>query len=555
MGALAGAWNPRTEGALADVRRLLAAQRWRGAGGDHARAGAGGALGAAWSGESPAPVVVDPSGRWTVAVDGAPTNLRALRDELRARGHLGDDGSPAAVVAALLAELGFERGLERLEGEVAVAALDREGPVAWLAAGRGGLARVAWTSTASGTAWATSAAALRRLEGADPTIEPRLAPVGLRLGFLPAPLTPWRAVRALPAGHLLRVDADGPRVRPGPALAVNPAGAGGAPARWARSIRYAVELAVVQRGEGGPALALGDGGGDAAIGVAGPRRDDALRLRLATEAGPGEPVELDAEAALVLLDELAATTGEPVLDAATLRWAALARAAWDRGAESLLAGVGAAALFGAHPASRLRRAWGRLAPERLAFQRRRAAGPRYVGGDGRGVVDRPPLPETDDALAWAEVDARAAACPVDDDERRAAWLARTLLLPDRDLGPAGLAAAAFGVELRAPYGDPRLVALCAEVPFEHFRRGGDPYALLHAAFPECPGGAPPSLPVAAWLRGALARELDALPEAAAPFVDPAAPRRWIERLRAGDDSPAPALWTLLSLARWYPSSG
>lgn len=550
MGALAGAWHPRSEGALADVRRLLAAQRWRGAGGDDARAGAGGALGAAWSGETPAPVAVDLSGRWTVAVDGAPTNLRPLRDELRARGRLGTDLSPGAVVAALLAELGFEPGLGRLEGEVAVAALDREGPVAWVAAGRGGLARVAWTRTAAGIAWATSAAALRRLEGVDPAIEPRLAPVGLRLGFLPAPLTPWRTVRLLPAGHRLRVDADGPRVLPGPTLAVNPAGAGGALSRWARSIRYAVALAVLQRGDGGPALALGEGGGDAAIGVAAPRREDALRLRLATEAGPGDPVDLDAEAALALLDELTTTTGEPVLDAATLRWAALARAAWDRGAEALLAGVGAATLFGAPPASRLRRAWGRLAPERL-----RAAVPRAGGGDGRGVIDRPPLPETDDTLAWTEVDALAAACPVDDEERRAAWLARTLLLPDRDLGPAGLAAAAFGVELRAPYGDPRLVALCAEVPFEHLRRGGDPYALFHAAFPECPGGASPPLPVAVWLRGALARELDALPEAASPFVDPVAARRWIDRFRAGDDTLAAALWTLLVLARWHPSSG
>lgn len=538
MGAVAGAWLPRGGDGAEPTRRLLAALRWRGTAGEAVRAFPGGALGAAWNGPSGG-LGVDPSGRWLVAADGTPTNLRPLRDELRARGRLGD-GEPTAaeVAAAVIAELGFERGLTRLEGELVIVAVDRDGPRVHLAAGRSGLQRLYRASIpGGGVAWASSPAALVRLEGVSRAVEPRLAPVALRLGFLPAPLTPWRAVAALPAGTRLALDAGGETHTRASGPTPNPPGAGGSAARWARSIRYAVELAVLQRIDAGCALVGGQGAAGAILAAVAGRRG------LSPLGAPDDPTP---QVALELLDEVGRTTGEPLFASGALRDAARARTAWEAGAEVLLVDTGADAVFAAPVAGKLRRAWGRLAPEGLR---------RARGWEPRAVVARAPLPDADDGGAWVEVDALAARAPGADDGRET-WLRRSLLLPDRDLGPAAAAAAAFGTELRAPFGDPRLVALVGEVPIELLRAGGDPLALLHAAFPEHRGLAPPRpLPVGAWLRGPLRSELDRLPEAAAPFVEPDAPRRWIALLNAGDDALAEPLWRLFALARWHARAG
>lgn len=552
MSGLAGAWRPGGAPPGGRVDAVLRALDDRGPDGREQVAVRGGTLAAtlrAVAGEDPRPAR---DGAWTVCLDGLPGNLRPLRDELRARGRLVDP-RPAAVVAAVFAEVGFARGLDRLEGDVAVVAHDAGADTLWLARDRSGLHPLAWAELpGGGLAWASSAAALARLPGLDPGPTPGLAARAVLLGFLPAPATAWRAVRALAAGERLAADARGVRVETYHPLAPNPSGAGGSAERWARAIGFAVDLAVRRRAEDAPAVALAGTEADPLLIalVAGRAEAPPLVLgfddagaALATASGARFlRVEAGPEALVAAAAERLATTGEPVLRPEAAAWWATGQRAFDAGVEAVITAEGASAALVAPPASRPARALGRLAPLARLPGRPRLDAEAWLRAWSHALPGEPLPPGI------------VPAAPAGDPDAAALWLARTFLLPDRDLAAAEPALAAHGIELRVPFADPRLLALLAEVPLEHLRAGGRPAALLHRAFADRPLPAappPPSLPVGTWYRGPLAGRLDPLPDRAAPLVDPDHVRALVRAHRAGEADHGRRLWALDHLAAWW----
>ncbi|MFZ5478113.1 MAG: hypothetical protein ACOZNI_15200, partial [Myxococcota bacterium] len=205
--------------------------------------------------------------RWCVAVDGEWTSLGAIRKELAARDELADEG-PAGVAATLFAELGFERGMERLRGDAAVLAWDATERRLWAARDRTGTRPLLHATLRDGTVIvASEARAILRHPKADGKLDADALARLVVLGFLAPPHTPWASVRKLGPGCLARVDRDGLAELVYWREGANPAGAAGARYRWARSAGYAVELAVGQRAQG--EIAVARSGGAYATAIAG----------------------------------------------------------------------------------------------------------------------------------------------------------------------------------------------------------------------------------------------------------------------------------------------
>jgi asparagine synthase (glutamine-hydrolysing) len=517
----------------------------------------------------------DPAGRWWVATDGELLNRRSLSAELTAWGMtpLADDS--AAVAACIFAENGFERGLERLAGDVAIVAWDGTERRLWATRDRAGQRPLHYVHLPDGTLlFASEPAALLAHPEVDRTPDGAALAQLLALGVLPAPRTPWRTVKKLAPGERLSFGADGLTLRAGWQDGANPPGAGGARYRWARSARFSTELAVQQRVLGDAPLAVALSGGAYAeallasttarrrgpvlaltLGADGPG-DERPRARAIAERCRAEFVEIPigpADGAGLLAEVVA--HGEPLLDPTALGWWALARTAWERGVDSLLGGLGGTELFGGPSVYFTARA-SALPGATLLGRAARATGVARLGSLAEPWAHRHLRRQAGlgpDESPWDAIDALAATCPTTDPAGAALWLDRRLALAEGSLATFDRAAAAHGLRAQSPYADPRLALLVASIPIAHLvqvrRHRGlflDAMAERFAGDPAPP--APMALPVDAWLADAALT--DGVPDALDGIVDPAAVRALL-----GGTAPASRRWRYVALAAWRRANG
>jgi Glutamine amidotransferase domain len=295
--------------------------------------------------ESDGGIWSDRSRRWWVAISGRLANRRTLVDELLARDRVAATDDDGQIVAEIFAEAGFERGLGRLQGELAILAWGPEGP--WAARDRMGHRRL--------YRWREGEAIC---VGTRPPSRP-LSAASIQLlvdqGFVPAPQSLWEGVEQLGAGQAQKLgQAPLSLWSPRPPTP----GFGGARHRWTRTVDYGLDLAVRTRTEG-PVGLLDSGGlySRALLRVATRREPERIvRYSFGGEGG-GRALELDP---VSLLDRLAGFP-EPLVDPRAL----LLLQAATQGSPRLVGGWGAAELMGEEPVLSIR--------ERL---RRRAGGPR-----------------------------------------------------------------------------------------------------------------------------------------------------------------------------------
>ena len=513
-------------------------------------------------GETAAGVARHASGRWVVAADGELLNARALLAELRGWDEAPEEETTAAIAAAFFASRGFVGGLDRLAGDVALVAWDTETRTLWAARDRAGLRPMVWATLPDGTLLvASEPAALLAHPNLDRAVDGDALREALALGAPLPPRTPWRAIHALGPGELLTWSAAGASVRRWWDDDANPPGADGARYRWARSVQFGAELAVQQRVAVDAPLAVALSGGvyaEALLGAAAARRREALvALTLAPDGGPDPRAAIiatrnRAEHVLVPLrtDDVPALLGEavsvePLLAPEAVAWWALARAAWERGAQVLLTGAGGAALFGGAAPPLVDRAASVRGLARLG-RAARAAVPaepwarRYLTRT-RGVADGP----------WESIDALAATSPTTDPTGAALWLERRLAAADAHT-LVDRAAAAHGVRAQSPFADAPLAKLVASVPIGHLVQVRRPRGLFLDAFAErvdadAPAHAPMQLPVDAWL--ADGRLTNGAAEALEGVLDGDLVRRIL-----AERSPR-RRWAIAALSAWRARNG
>ncbi len=280
-----------------------------------------------------------------MAISGSLANRRTLVDELLARDLISATDEDGRIVAEILAEAGFERGVGRLQGPIAVLAWGPDGP--WAARDRMGYQRL--------YRWREGKAICVGTRPPTGPLSQSSMKVLVEQGFVPAPQSLWEGVEQLGAGQAQKLgQAPIALWSPRPPTP----GFGGARHRWARTVDYGVDLAVRTRTEG-PVGVLDSGGlySRAILRVAARREPERIVHYSFGEEGEGKALELDP---VSLLHRLALLP-EPLVDPqATLLLHAAAQ-----GSPRLVGGWGAAELMGEEPALSLR--------ERL---RRRAGGPR-----------------------------------------------------------------------------------------------------------------------------------------------------------------------------------
>ncbi len=162
-------------------------------------------------GASGAQPMVSADGRYVVVQNGEIYNFRALRRELEAEGRVFVSQSDTEVLLHLYARDG-EAMVERLRGMYAFAIWDNERRGLFLARDPYGIKPMYYADDGKNLRFASQVKALLAGGGIDTSPAPA-GHVGFFIfGYVPEPETLYRGIRALPAGHTLWIDGDGPRV-------------------------------------------------------------------------------------------------------------------------------------------------------------------------------------------------------------------------------------------------------------------------------------------------------------------------------------------------------
>ena len=445
MSGFAGFMNTATPGAL--VRRMGRVIDARGPVARHEVEAPGCAFVVTQSGGGGRPVATLEG--WTVAIDGQVLNAASLAREM---GFDPADG-PAATVARLLRQVGGAQTLSRLAGPAAVAAWNPDERVGFVSRDRIGERPVFVASEGDGLAFASEARALSQAGLAG-----SLDPAALRRFVAASAVVPpgsWaRGARALAPGAWEELGVQRRQSR-GWNLPVPTPGAGGNRERWLKSVRFALDHAFSARARvAGPyAIGVSGGLGSAALLACLPAHDrPSLALVLddegeasAARAGiRAQRVRVDANA---VFDEVAldAPVGTPV----GLAYLALARAAWAEGLSGLALGTGHGYAFDP-PRPLLGDRLGQLIQPRSGLR-------RFLDEVG-------PLPGDAEAGVFAEVEALAAAVPVDDVAAGAHWLGGRVTLPEVHLRDAVAACAAYGLVPLLPMVDQGVIQVATQVP-------------------------------------------------------------------------------------------
>ena len=470
----------------------------------------------------------------TVALDGHPANLRTLIAEQDGR----ESGAttPAEVVAAVLAEMGIEKGLHRLEGTTALVVWDSRDRTLWAVRDRIGARPMYAAPFEGGMLVGSELHTLTSGRVAQSAVNFDALEVLTRVGLLPAPMCTLTGGEHLAAGTRLRWQA--PAQAQAIPVQVIPAqarwwdapdvvpGRGGALVLWVKSLEYAARMCVRHAQVGNP--------GASAVWVEDPRGVAVLAAARHPVDGPlpAIVVELDgsapsSEAAYTrerivaqlgpenldeALDDLA-THHEPTTDPDALLYWAIARRAEAAGIANVLTGRGAEGWLDPQPASPLARVRARLTPP--------ASAEPELERIAASSATQPPFPS---------------------------WLQRRLHLPERTLRTADVVGAVTGTRFVAPLCDPRLVHLGSTVPIGHHAAIG-PLLWTAMGAPAGARGQITAVPLRSWLIGPCRGLVAGLAERLEPFMDPASLTPLLAALPSSDAAAA-RIFALLAISRW-----
>lgn len=476
-----------------------------------------------------------PCGRYTVVCDGEIYNHRELRRELAAAGVAFGTASDTEVLLHLLACEGFA-GIGRLRGMYAFALWDDAEKSLLLARDPFGIRPLYYAAGRGTFRFASQVRALIAGGAVGEQLDPAALAAFLLWGSVPEPWTIRRAVRALPAGHAVRVAAG--RVGEPERIPVAPLAAPLAPAAalaesvaahlvadvpvalfLSSGIDSGLVAALACRALAEPPIAFTL----AFAGWEGEARDEAPLARAVARGLGLRHVErrLGREEVAASWEEALAAMDQPSIDG--FNTFLVARLAHEEGIKVALSGLGGDELLGSYPsfsdvprwarrATRLARLPGLGASWPGLARRLRPGQPKLAGLLAHGTTVPGAyflrrglfLPEELPALlgAAAARDALAEIAPVAfaasrlaaprPDGGRAAddWTAvqaleTALYLRHQLLRDSDWAAMASGVELRVPFVDVPLWQALAAHGFEPARRRGKA-AFARAAAPELP---------------------------------------------------------------------
>ena len=145
------------------------------------------------------------SGRHMLAFNGEIYNAPELK--LRLDGIPWHGHSDTEVLLEALERWGVERTLAEADGMFALALLDTQTGTLTLARDRFGEKPLYWGWCNGVFLFGSEVKALRRHPAFDTTLDPSAIAQYLRWNWFPAPSTPFAAIRALPPGHVLTLDA------------------------------------------------------------------------------------------------------------------------------------------------------------------------------------------------------------------------------------------------------------------------------------------------------------------------------------------------------------
>ncbi len=334
--------------------------------------------------ETGAQPMASAEGDLVVTYNGEIYNYRRLREELEADGVRFASASDTEVLLHLYRRQG-EALVERLEGMFAFALWDRRRRRLLLARDPHGIKPLYYAQGGGSIRFASSVRALLRGRGVSRDPDPSGVAGFLAWGSVPEPATIFRAVRALPAGSVLRVTAEGPEVprrywSPAEAYArpVAAPGRGELGHRLRQALLESVERHLVADVPVGLFLSAGVDS-SALLALASELRDspppavtlafeefrgrpeDEAPLAAATARRYGarhETVVLTAAQVRAGFDRFLQAMDQPTVDGLNVYW--VSRAAREIGLKAALSGLGGDELFGGYPTfrnfRRLRRA-------------------------------------------------------------------------------------------------------------------------------------------------------------------------------------------------------
>lgn len=139
-------------------------------------------------------------GRWTITYNGEIYNHREIRRDLEATGIRFRGHSDTEVLVEALARWGVYATLDRLNAMYAFAAHDAREQVVHLARDPLGEKPLYFAAGTSALIFASELKAFEAVRDVNRTIDPHAIAQYLRLGYVPAPFTPYEGVRKLRAG-------------------------------------------------------------------------------------------------------------------------------------------------------------------------------------------------------------------------------------------------------------------------------------------------------------------------------------------------------------------
>lgn len=145
------------------------------------------------------------SGRYRIAFNGEVFNFEALRAELRTLGATFRGHSDTEVILAAFEAWGIDQAVTRFVGMFAMAIWDTQTRALTLVRDRLGIKPLHVAQIDGGIAFASELKSLAVLPGFSRTVDPDALALYLRYLYVPSPLTMYRGVRKLPAGHLLTI--------------------------------------------------------------------------------------------------------------------------------------------------------------------------------------------------------------------------------------------------------------------------------------------------------------------------------------------------------------
>ncbi len=152
--------------------------------------------------------VFNEDGSKLIVFNGEIYNYRELRRELISKGHIFRSHSDTETLIHLYEEMG-PRCLERLRGMFAFAIWDDTKRTLLLARDRFGMKPLYFTASPWGIAFASELKALHAVGLASGPLDWDALDMYFRLGYIPAPASPFKNIRKLEPGHLLLWGGDG----------------------------------------------------------------------------------------------------------------------------------------------------------------------------------------------------------------------------------------------------------------------------------------------------------------------------------------------------------